>query len=91
MWIWAEKIDVVTLPFSFSSWDWPNNSKMPQCMDKLNVLSENHNDWLTMMQALVDVVPIEYPLGPIAISILIRDSPMSVDFNPTNVDTYLKV
>jgi hypothetical protein len=87
---WAEKWEVVDGPSQ--TWYGPDCGVMPQCMKKLNVVTKEHENWLAMIQALVNVVPIEHPMGPIAITLLLKSCPMPVDFEPTtNVDTYLKV
>ena len=60
---WMEKIDIVSKPWD-PSWPWPHNGDMTQCVKKLQVVAEPGDSWFTMIQALVEKVPFNHPLGP---------------------------
>lgn len=88
--VWMEKIDIVSQPRD-PSWAWPHNGEMPQCIKKLEVVAKQSDSWFTMIQALVEEVPSDHPLGPMVTSFIVRHTPMQATWHPTNVDTYLKV
>ena len=88
--VWMEKIDIVSRPRD-PSWAWPNGGEMSQCVKKLQVVAEQSDSWFTMIQAFVEEVPSDHPLGALVISFLVKMTPMQAKYHPTNVETYLKV
>ena len=64
---------------------------MSQGVKKLQVVAEQSDSWFTMIQAFVEEVPSDHPLGALVISFLVKMTPMQAKYHPTNVETYLKV
>ena len=58
--VWVEKFDIVKK--TWESYAWPQ-SQLPKCIKRLQVVAEPGGSWFTMIQALVEEVPTDHPLG----------------------------
>lgn len=53
-----------------------NDQEPPPSMVKLHVIAEKENGWLTVVNSMVHVIPMEDPLGPAVITLLLDDCPL---------------
>ena len=79
---WMEKIYIVSKPRD-PSWAWTHNGEMSQCIKKLQVVADQSDSWFTMIQAFVEEVPSDHPLGALVISFLVKMTPMQAKYHPT--------
>jgi len=62
-----------------------NEQDPPPSMTKLHNIADQEEGWLQLVRSLVDVIPVEDPLGPAVMTLLLDDCPL-----PT-MDTAVKV
>ncbi|XP_072931116.1 RING finger and SPRY domain-containing protein 1-like [Epargyreus clarus] len=65
-------IEMLTLISTFVD----NEEESPVCLVKLHVIAESEEGWIQVVTSMVNVVPLEDPFGPSAITILLDDCPL---------------
>ncbi|RWS31599.1 RING finger and SPRY domain-containing protein 1-like protein [Leptotrombidium deliense] len=53
-----------------------NDQDPPPCLLKLHVIADREKGWLSVVNSMINVIPIEDPLGPAVILLLLDDSPL---------------
>lgn len=53
-----------------------NDQEPPPSMMKLHSIADQEDGWLQVVQSMVDVIPMEDPLGPANITLLLDDCPL---------------
>ncbi|VDP06139.1 unnamed protein product [Soboliphyme baturini] len=48
----------------------------PQSMLKLNLIADREQGWLLIVQTMIDIVPVDNPLGPAVITLFLDESPL---------------
>ena len=59
-------------PF-LSSW---SDQEAPPSMTKLHAIADQEEGWLEVVQSMVEVIPMQDPLGPANITLLLDDCPL---------------
>lgn len=57
----------------------------PASMIKLHVIADKEEGWLALVTSMVRVIPLEDPLGPAVITLLLDDCPL-----PTRVNSIIR-
>lgn len=58
----------------------------PTQLLKLNLIADKESGWILVIMCLIDVIPIEEPLGPAVITLFLDESPL-----PTKVSFSLEL
>jgi hypothetical protein len=53
-----------------------NEQDPPQSMLRLHVIADKEKGWLTVVNSMINVIPLEDPLGPAVILLLLDDCPL---------------
>ncbi|RWS16721.1 RING finger and SPRY domain-containing protein 1-like protein [Dinothrombium tinctorium] len=53
-----------------------NDQDPPPCLLKLHVIADKEKGWLSVVNSMINVIPIDDPLGPAVILLLLDDSPL---------------
>lgn len=53
-----------------------NEQDPPQSMLRLHVIADKEKGWLTVVNSMVNVIPLDDPLGPAVILLLLDDCPL---------------
>nr|XP_018906252.1 PREDICTED: RING finger and SPRY domain-containing protein 1-like [Bemisia tabaci] len=57
----------------------------PEALQKLNEIADKEEGWIQMIHSMVNIIPLDNPLGPVVITVLLDDCPLP------NKDTIVKL
>ena len=56
--------------------DFYSDQEPPPSMAQIHTIADQEEGWLSVVQSMVDVIPIDDPLGPANITLLLDDCPL---------------
>jgi len=64
---------ILTLVFSF---DCRYNHEPPEALEKLHTIGDKEEGWLQIIMSMINIVPVDDPLGPAVITVVLDDCPL---------------
>uniref|UniRef100_T1IHI8 RING finger and SPRY domain-containing protein 1 n=1 Tax=Strigamia maritima TaxID=126957 RepID=T1IHI8_STRMM len=68
-----------------------NEQDPPPSMMKLHMIADKENGWLTVVNSMINVIPLDDPLGPAVITLLLDDCPLPTKETISKLSNTLKL
>lgn len=68
-----------------------NDQDPPSSMMKLHLLADKESGWLAVVNSMINVIPMDDPLGPAVVTLLLDDCPLPTKDAILKLSSYLKL
>lgn len=75
VWICICRLKCCLISSIFSS-DRRYNHEHPEVLEKLHIIGDKEEGWLQIIMSMINIVPVDDPLGPAVITVVLDDCPL---------------